>query len=477
MDIKPPKKRRRIAQNFPARQLKNGLGSSQLAKPYINNVKKTLNKSLNKAAANPSINNVKSSINKTRPRWFKKIENKPRFIAALAFISSIGFLYFFKLLSVPPKSYLDDPSYLGVQSSQTIINNISFGPQKVFDYALYKIGIANVLSLRLASVFISLFVIVLFYLLIKRWMGVKVAWLATILFATSSLLLAAGRSADFINIYFAWVPLVLMLGVLIKNSAASKLIFLFVFLTSLMLYVPGFIYLLLAAVAIYSKYIYQLLASFSIKSKALFFANIILPIMPLIYFLSIEPASIKTWLGIPDSLTFSNVLSNIKAYPNELFLSGIDNLWLWQPGTPVMDGATLVLVLAGSIYLYKNKLHPLRKLTLGLFFLIISLLILVLGNIYLAALLPVLYIVAGYGILYLIKIWVVVFPSNPLARNIGYSLLIMLVGFIAFYHTARYFIVWPRNGAVKEAFDKASSDTINTSGNNNFKIIRGENNE
>lgn len=476
MDIKPPKRRRRVPTLQP-RQQKAKAVSPQPIKPYKKKIKNGLNQVLNDPRLNSGMSEVRKKFYSSKPRFVSKFnKNKPVFLSIIILFVFAAGLHLYKLASLPPKSFLDSSIYLKIQSINHIISDISYAPLKLIDYVLFKAGLANALSFRLVSATVGLATVIIFFILIKRWMGHQTAWLASILFSSSTLVLAISRTADFYSLFLLVIPLLFLLCSLIKSSPHSKWIIPLACGASLMLYVPGFIWLFLAASLVFSSYIIKLVKSYTLKLNALLFAALALPVMPLIFFLSDQTASFKLWLGLPSEFSVGsiNVLSNLAAYFNAIFYSGLSNILIWQPGTPIIDGATIILMLAGLIYVAKSKIHKTRKLTMVLFFIISSLFIILLSDIFLITLLPLIYIFAAYGILYLMKLWYFVFPTNPLAKNIGFSMLVLLVGFISFYHASKYFIVWPRNDNVKEAFDKASSDTIDSRANNNFRIIGGE---
>ncbi len=86
-------------------------------------------------------------------------------------------------------------------------------------------------------------------------------------------------------------------------------------------------------------------------------------------------------------------------------MSGIDEPTLWLFGSPIFDAATGVLAVTGLVYMAKDKLHPLRAITLaGLLLVSIGLLIIG-GGVYISVIVPLIYIFAAFGIFYLLEQW------------------------------------------------------------------------
>lgn len=77
-----------------------------------------------------------------------------------------------------------------------------------------------------------------------------------------------------------------------------------------------------------------------------------------------------------------------------------------------------------------------------------------LGAINIAIFLPLIYIVIGGGMSYLLIQWLTVFPKNPIARSVGVGLVSLLALLISVYHLDRYFIAWPLNPASQAAFSE-----------------------
>jgi NhaP-type Na+/H+ and K+/H+ antiporter len=67
-------------------------------------------------------------------------------------------------------------------------------------------------------------------------------------------------------------------------------------------------------------------------------------------------------------------------------------------------------------------------------------------------LLPFVYIGIITGIVELINQWFTYFPRNPLARNIGISLLVFSISLTSAYHLESYFVAWPNDPDTKAVY-------------------------
>ncbi|MBW3569015.1 hypothetical protein KY385_02700 [Candidatus Parcubacteria bacterium] len=479
MDIKPPKKRRvkdfnKIANQAPAKQTKQNMAQDD------NDLRSKISGVIDKAKPSGELPKIKEVIG-SHPSDLKQLilDNKLLILYTLLIFSLAFFLYLYRISSLPKPTSLDSPTALNVQSFTDLSSNIVFGPPKFLDYLLLKLNLATALGLRLSSILFTVLALVFFFLIIKRWLGIKVSVLATLLLATSTWTIMQTRDSNFMNVFFLIVPTLLLTGSYMKRKPESLWIFPFVFLLGVLTYVPGFMWFLLFASAVYFKNIINLFDENQLKRSIGIVFTYILPVLPLAYFLANRAENVKLWLGLPSETSFElqTILNNLAELPVQLFITGVNEPLLWLFGSPVFDAAAGILALAGILFIAKDKLHPVRRLTLGGLFLITLGLLSVGGSVYISLLLPFIYILASFGIYYLLTQWFSIFPLNPFARSIGYVLICALVLGISFYHVSRYFIVWPRNERVIEAFESVSSDTIDERLNNKFYLPRSNDNE
>ena len=74
------------------------------------------------------------------------------------------------------------------------------------------------------------------------------------------------------------------------------------------------------------------------------------------------------------------------------------------------------------------------------------------GPVGLSMLVPVLFLLAAAGLHSLLQSWLRVFPTNPIARNLGVSLVILAVAVSCTYNLRSYFVAWPHNATTQATF-------------------------
>jgi hypothetical protein len=65
---------------------------------------------------------------------------------------------------------------------------------------------------------------------------------------------------------------------------------------------------------------------------------------------------------------------------------------------------------------------------------------------------PIIYLVVAAGIAHLLNQWFSVFPRNPIARTIGWSLIGIVLVLVCSFHLVHYFVGWPQASATHEVF-------------------------
>jgi hypothetical protein len=105
-----------------------------------------------------------------------------------------------------------------------------------------------------------------------------------------------------------------------------------------------------------------------------------------------------------------------------------------------------------GIYFYVRHIRNQRAQLLGIFALIGSLLVALLGAPAMSYIVPVAYLVVGTGLTYFLRRWLLVFPRNPIARSIGIGLVCLVVVVASVYHITSYFIAWRYSPATTAVF-------------------------
>ena len=176
---------------------------------------------------------------------------------------------------------------------------------------------------------------------------------------------------------------------------------------------------------------------------------------------------IHDWSGLPSPLPDpGRWLTQLIEVPQALVWRTPPRPGYWLAGLPLVDILGVVLLVFGVSTLWRSARGRLRWLSLGAlgaWWLLVSLgggttspgFLLGVG---------VVLAVAGIGLVELWVIWQRVFPTNPIAHLVGFSVLLGLVGLSAFYQSYKYWVVQPRYQpgdplANQIVMDRSSPDT------------------
>jgi hypothetical protein len=219
-----------------------------------------------------------------------------------------------------------------------------------------------------------------------------------------------------------------------------------------MLYIPGFIWFAAFGIFWQRRNLLKVWRDARIPA-ILILCGCVIALTPLFIQLATSISLTKAYLGLP-----GDVLSGLRELPKQLALIPY-RLSLVGPldpqinlgRLPLLDFFSAVMAVLGA---YSYAIHAkLRRSRLILAVLIIgSLLVALQGQVTISILLPFVYLLVAGGINFMIEQWFLVFPYNPLARNLAIVLVSLALAVTAFFHINRYFIAWPQAPATKAAY-------------------------
>lgn len=314
--------------------------------------------------------------------------------------------------------------------------------------------------LRLPAAITGGFCVIGFYLLLKFWYGSRTAIFGTILFASSAWTLHVSRLANY-NVEFLATIVFFMLStaILQKRYQSSYIYWLINLAWGLLIYVPGMV--LVIAYNIFrqrSEIHYGLKQQSNFGFKLIYGLSAIIWLPLLIRYLVVTPKAILTWLGLPNH--FSNILHIAKEFLAvfyHIFIAGPSTPSLWLEHTAILDIFGIITALIG-LYFYLKHIKATRTHLL-LFILIIGAILIALGGpVTLSFIMPVIYVFIAAGVAYLLSQWLSIFPENPIARAVGYTLISLAVAVSVIYNVRSYFIAWPNNNTSVSVFDVKDKD-------------------
>jgi hypothetical protein len=371
----------------------------------------------------------------------------------------LGTILFFRLGSLTPGySSGELVTQLNSRSYEAILANPINAPFTLIARTLSFITDGNLLWLRVISVSISLGILAIFCAQLHKWHDTQTAVIGTILFGTSSWFLHVARLGTPDVLMFGLFALVACGYWLFRKSSRVALICCFL-LASMLLYVPGMIWLIFAAAIWQWRTIDRL---FNRHLVAVTFGSIIfvLALAPLIWAMYKDHNLIQPWLGLPHSWILAplDILHNLANIPVQLFAHGYDDPTLWLRGAPMLELFSAAMLVFGS-YMYMRNFGLSRAKLFGIITIAGMVLSSVGGAVTLTTIMPFLYLVVAAGITYVLGQWFTVFPRNPIAKGACYLVVAVTIIMTCAFHLRNYFVAWPQASATTNAF-VIKSDTI-----------------
>jgi len=319
--------------------------------------------------------------------------------------------------------------------------------------ALTALGHGHTVT-RLPSVALGLLALFAFAYVLRRWYGVRTAFFGTVMFATAGWLLHVSRYAGYEVLYLWAVPTLLALHIAWeRHSKNAWATFSAMLLIALLLYIPGFFWLVLVVLGLQYQHLLDGWKNLNkIWLRILLIFVFLLALAPLAAAIARHPSLAQSWLGLPHNF------SDPGEIPRRLAQTVSFLIWrgpltpaLWLDRLPVLSIFAAAMALLGVLFYAKHWQAPRTRLLAGTF--IIGAVFYALGGpVGFSVLIPIIYLVIAGGVGYLLHEWLRVFPRNPLARAVGYTLIAFLIGLNCLYTLRSYYIAWPHSPATKAAF-------------------------
>lgn len=390
-----------------------------------------------------------------------RITSRPVYTAVAALIA-IGAVLAFRLQSLT----LDAAASQELAAAQRAGNWSAIWHQPFYApytavLRLFSYAGNHLLVWRSASLVLGLAAAGLVYFILHRWLGWRLATIGLVLFGTGSTLLHSARLVD-PHLLQLLICLVLVAGVTAsyKHPQPRHLLG-WAIVLPLCLYQPGAIWLVIMTVVFMAPRLKVAWVSSTAQQRLGSVLLLLVLLVPLIHFLVAgslhgqAKSTLGAWAGISLPYTtaaFARYAHNFVSLPISLFWhsSAAFGPALALPTAPMLNVVISVLVLLGLI-ISGSRWHDYRWRYL-LLLLAVSWLAAGLGRLDSVVVIPLMYLLAAIGLAYLLSEWYRVFPHNPIARNTGFGLVVLLVGLSCFYNLRVYFVAWPHHRATVQAF-------------------------
>jgi hypothetical protein len=333
----------------------------------------------------------------------------------------------------------------------SLATNPFFAPWRLLQDAFAHINSHSVFLTRLPSVIFGLIFLLAFYYVLKGWFGKQIAYLGTILLATTPLYMLLSRIGLPAVMYFMPIAVLATHAILSRSRltgrpAAALILACLVFC----FYVPGLIWLLLAGLIIKWGQIRKSLGENSNLSIAILGIASLALISPLILSFIHHPDLIRTFFLIPEH--FAGWLQTLKDWGwmlLALVLRAKQNEPVLLGQLPVLDAAQIGLGFFGA-YVMWSRLRSQFYWLAGLLLFVCLLAGINSDYNVLAITLPLIAILVGMGLRYLFIEWMHIFPRNPLARYFAIALMAAVVFMHSVYGIRYCLVAWPAQMADKQ---------------------------
>jgi len=368
------------------------------------------------------------------------------------------FLLFWRLGGlVPAYSTNEFNTYNQALSFHALLDNPTNMPYSLLVHAAAWLHPHSILVSRIVSASLAFLVLALFYWLIQHWHGHRIAWMASMLFATSTRFLHTARLGTAQILLFGLFGLIVY-GVWLKGR--SKLRFavpVSLFVACLLVYIPGMIWFVVAGLI----WQWRAIADKIWKTPVWITLPVVLPALALLFPLGWSivktPKLAMTFLGLPQHFPhLGDLWHNLYNIPLSLFYThSTITSDLGTPALLTLDSFAIIMFIFGC-YLYIRRLKMVRANFLIAIF-GIGIALITLGTMTVNVLLPFIYVIIAAGVTYLLGQWMVVFPRNVFARSTGIVLLSFVIALCCIYNFRRYFVAWPTSPTTRTIFSRELS--------------------
>jgi len=332
---------------------------------------------------------------------------------------------------------LQNPQYL---PEQIIRLAISFSP-----YHGYTVS-------RLPSVLLGILLLILFVYVVRMWYGPRTAWFGAFLLVASPWYLHIARSATNDILYPLALLALLVYTIEVQEPHKRWFFLLTPVLFSLIIYIPGMVWLLLLSVLWYRgdfKAMWES-ASYALRTQWLLLWPVCLSLLG--YALWHKPKLALDFAGLPQAVPHPLIaLQHFGALWVHIFARGPQNPTVGLGNLPLLNVFATAMFVVGAYFYIVHWRSNRSKLLLAIT--TVSTLLIAVGNkVQPSILLPIIYAIVAGGLGYLIHDWFKTFPRNPFARALGYILVTAVLVFSTIYNLRQYFVAWPHAEATKTTF-------------------------
>ncbi len=374
----------------------------------------------------------------------------------LAFsLTLIAYLLYFQRLGslLPGYSTSELQALTGASNWHTIAANPVNAPYKSFDWLSTAMLHHGILANRIITAVIGLLGALLFFVVVRAWCSYRVAFFATVMFATSAGLLHFARLGTGEVLQMCILALLAVVLWYRKQRNHRMIIgYLLIAMFVVIWYIPGMFWFELFGLWPLKGTIRgqaRRTNNFHLAGMLVLF---LLLLAPLIIASSSNPHILLQLAGLPPHLsTLKHFGSNLLSLALAITVHSNGSSLYWVGHAPLLNAIEVVAGLLGAYYVFRQssvrRTFLFGSMAIGLVLASLG------GEVTFACLVPILYLFIAIGIDHLLSRWFTVFPRNPIARLSGVGVVCVMVTFSVFYQVRTYYVAWPHAPATRAAFD------------------------
>ncbi|HEY4160728.1 MAG TPA: hypothetical protein VGM08_01575 [Candidatus Saccharimonadales bacterium] len=378
-----------------------------------------------------------------------------RILALGLSLALIAYLLYFQRLGslLPGYSSSELTTYAGASNWHHIGSNPVNAPYKLVVWLFTAVLHHSIFVDRAVAAAIGVIAALLFFVVARAWCTYRVAFFATLMFATSSGLLHFARFGTGQILQMSILAL-LAVGILYRQQRDHRVIigYLLLALFVLLWYIPGmFWFEMLALIPLWGTVSGQIRRANNFHLAGML-ALCLLLVLPLVLAGIKHPTVLVHLSGLPQSLgSLSHIGSNLLELVLAITLRSNGSALFWVGHAPLLDAVEVITGLLGAYYVYREASGRTTFLfgaaAIGLLLASLG------GSVTFACLVPIAYLFVALGLDQLLKRWTAVFPRNPVARLAGVSVILAMLAFSVLYQVRTYYIAWPHAPATRAAFN------------------------
>ena len=379
-------------------------------------------------------------------------------VLVLSLLAVMYLLYFRQLGSLlPGYSYQEMQALLGAKDWHHIADNPVNAPYSALVWLGVVLTEHSAYLTRFVAAAFGTLAVLAFFAIIRNWYSFRIAFLGTLLFATSS---------GFLHVARLGTAQVLQMGILALLATAlwykhskhrSAVGYVMLGLCAVLWYIPGMMWIELLGLALVWRSVWGQLHRTPKLHVIGSFAAFLLILTPLIGAAVRNPDIFFAFTGLPSSLNaVSHIANNLWHTLVAVGIWGKGEPLTWLGRMPLLDVAERILCAVG-VYAYLWRKRSLRATFLAGAAAVSVLLISFDSAVGFAALVPILYLFIVHGLDHLLGRWFVVFPRNPIARYIGVAAICIMLAFSITFHARSYFVAWPHNKDTRQTFSLSAN--------------------